>query len=242
MTEIDTIQPAAMPVALPTSTPPARLEHWVGELGHAYRLAQSLCKTAFCPASYRNKPEEAAVSILAGSVWGLNPLAAMQAFDVIQGTAAPRAITLRAIAQSAGHRVWIVESTPTRCVARGLRAEPGAVEQESTWTIERAQALQLTGKDNWKKQPQAMLIARATAEVCRLIAADALLGIAYSAEEMQDSADIHVSQAPAARRTAAELVAAPAPAPVVDMATGEVDPDPVDPAEWEASQGLAAEA
>ena len=39
---------------------------------------------------------------------------------------------------------------------------------------------------NWKKQPGAMLVARATSEACRLVAADAILGIGYSSEEIAD--------------------------------------------------------
>ncbi len=36
--------------------------------------------------------------------------------------------------------------------------------QTSVWTIERAQQMGLLGKDQWKKQPDAMLVARATSE------------------------------------------------------------------------------
>ena len=55
--------------------------------------------------------------------------------------------------------------------------------QEVVWTIERAGQLGLTTKDQWKKQPQTMLVARATGELCRLVAADALSAVPYAAEE-----------------------------------------------------------
>ena len=70
-------------------------------------------------------------------------------------------------------------------IFRGRRAGSDQV-QESTWTIERARQLGLAGKPNWKNQPEAMLMARATAECSRLVASDALLGIPFSAEELAD--------------------------------------------------------
>jgi hypothetical protein len=115
-------------------------------------------------------------------------MSALRSFDVIQGQAAPRAITLRAIVQSFGHQIELVESTATRCRMRGKRRD-SETWQTVTWTMDRAKDLGLTGKDNWKKQPAAMLVARATSELARLIAADAILGIGYSAEEIVDGVE-----------------------------------------------------
>jgi hypothetical protein len=80
------------------------------------------------------------------------------------------------------------------------------------WTIDRAQKLGLTGKDNWKKQPESMLIARATSEVCRRIAADALLGLPYSVEEIADTVETE-PQRTARRRAQRE----PAPMPEPEL-------------------------
>ena len=104
-------------------------------------------------------------------------MAALRAIDVIQGTPALRAVALRALVQRAGHQIWLVESSKTQAIVRGKRRGEGTETQESTWTIERARDLGLSGKDNWKKQPAAMLVARATAECARLIASDVLLGL-----------------------------------------------------------------
>lgn len=162
-----------------------RLGAWAQSAQAAHQVAQALVGTSFVPASFRGKADEATAAILAGVEVGLSPMNALRAFDVIQGQAAPRAITLRAIVQSYGHEVEVVESTSTRCRMRGRRK--GASNWQSvTWTMDRARELGLTGKDNWKKQPAAMLVARATSEVCRLIAADAILGIGYSSEEVAD--------------------------------------------------------
>lgn len=166
----------------------ARLAEWAQSADAAYEIAGKLVQSSFVPASFKGKAVEATAAILAGLEVGLQPMAALRSFDVIQGQAAPRAITLRAIVQSFGHQVEVVESNATRCRMRGKRRGSDAW-QSVTWTMDRARDLQLTGKDNWKKQPQAMLVARATSEICRLIAADAILGIGYTAEEIVDGVE-----------------------------------------------------
>jgi hypothetical protein len=162
-----------------------RLADWAASAQAAYSVAEKLCETSFCPQGYRGKPAEATAAMLAGAEVGLSPLASLRSFDPIQGVSAPRAITLRAIVQSQGHEIILEESTETRCRMRGKRR--GSTEwTKVTWTMDRAKNLGLTNKDNWKKQPQAMLVARATSEVCRLVAADAILGIGYTVEELTD--------------------------------------------------------
>lgn len=191
------------------------LVQWAESASAAHRIAQSLVETSFVPQAFRGKPHEATAAILAGAEVGLSPMAALRSFDVIQGQAAPRAITLRAVVQSAGHEVYVKESTESRAVVAGRRRGSDQ-EQRSTWTLDRAWNLGLTGKDNWKKQPGAMLLARATAEVCRLIASDAILGIGYSIEEVEDSVPaptVAVSRADGGRRTARRAPVTPPPAP-----------------------------
>jgi hypothetical protein len=182
---------------------PRSISLWAHEAKEAAKVAASLAKTPFVPASLRERPanrdpEEitraAAVTaanitaaILTGQEIGLEPMAALRSIDVVQGTPALRAITLRAVVLAAGHDMWVAESTQTRAVVRGQRKGSDRV-QESVWTLDRARSLSLAGKDNWRKQPAAMLVARATSECARLVAADAILGIPYSAEELADGA------------------------------------------------------
>jgi hypothetical protein len=162
-----------------------RLAEWAASAIAAHEVADSLVQTSFVPEAFKNKAHEATAAILAGAEVGLSPMASLRSFDIIGGTAAPRAITLRAIVQSQGHQVWVKESTATRAVVYGQRRGSNVTET-STWTLDRAKGLGLTNKDNWRKQPQAMLVARATSEVCRLVAADAILGIGYTVEELTD--------------------------------------------------------
>jgi hypothetical protein len=161
---------------------------WAYEARQAAQVAQSLAKTSFVPATLRGKPADITAAILAGQELGLQPMATLRSIDVIQGTPALRAHAMRALVQSHGHEVELVESTPVRCVMRGRRK--GAQSwQQVTWTIERAEQLELTDKREWRKQPQTMLVARATGEICRLIASDALHAMPYNAEELADTRD-----------------------------------------------------
>lgn len=145
-------------------------------------------------------------AILTGQELGLQPMAALRSMDIIEGTPALRAITLRALVQAHGHEVWLEESTETRAIVSGRRKGTDKV-QTSKWTLDRAKALNLTHKDNWKKQPGAMLIARASSECCRLVAADVIMAMPYSVEELYDGDEwAAVEESPArpapARRTA----------------------------------------
>lgn len=198
-----------------------RLQKWAEQAVAVRQMADSICSTSFAPAAYRGKPDEATAAILAGAELGLDPMASLRAFDSIQGTPAPKAMTLRAVAQAAGHEVIVVESTPERAVVTGRRRGDQHA-QTSVWDLARADAMGLTGKAQWKQQPAAMLVARATAEVCRWIASDAIMGMPYAAEEIGDVTGT-APQAVTRRVTAADIVgqavAATTERPTVDTIT-----------------------
>lgn len=206
-----------------------RLARWAEAAQAAHQMATSLVQTSFVPEAFRGKPHEATAAILAGAEIGLDPMAALRSFDIIQGTAAPRANTLRAVVQSRGHEIAVAESTATRAVVRGRRRGE-QTWQTSTWTIERATKLGLTGKHNWKAQPQAMLVARATAECARLIASDAILGIPYASEELDDGIEpTPVEEVKPPRRTA-QRAPRPVAEPVPDPEPSFDEPSTVDDA------------
>lgn len=192
--EVATIDPTSGEVA-ERFTPRNELEEWAMDMGTAYQIASKLVTTSFVPNTYKGRPDEAAAAIMTGQELGLDVLASLRSIDIIQGTPALRAVTLRALVQAAGHQIWVEESTRSRAIVRGRRKGSDNVET-SEWTIDRARELQLTSKDNWKKQPTAMLLARATSELARLIAADVILAIPYTTEELQDKDPEKVEEAP----------------------------------------------
>lgn len=169
------------------------LVEWAQDARVASQIATSLSRTSFVPATMRGKADDVTAAILAGQELGLKPMATLRSMDVINGVPSLRAHAMRGLIQSHGHQVQVVTSTDTVCKMRGRRA--GEQEwQEVVWTIERARLMGLIGKsapekDQWIKQPRTMLIARATAELCRLIAADVLYAMPYATEEMQDEVD-----------------------------------------------------
>ena len=188
-------------------TPGVNLEVWARQATAAAVYAEGVCSTTMAPAAYRGKPAEAAAAILAGAELGFSPMASLRAFDNIQGTPAPKAMTLRAVVQAAGHEVVIVESTDDRAVVDGRR-RGDTKWQTSIWDVPRAQKLgQFKTNPNYKTNLAQMLVARATAEVCRWVAADAIMGMPYAAEEMDSPA---LEAAPAVRRLTAADLDAPA--------------------------------
>lgn len=164
------------------------LERWADEARQVHQIARSLADTSFVPRNMQGRPDEVTGAILAGRELGLAPMASLRAIDIIDGTPAIRAHALRGIVQSRGHKVWVEESTETRAVVCGHRAGESGTRQRSVWTMERARKANLLGKKNWANHQQAMLVARATAELCRMIASDAIVGMPYVSEEIEDEA------------------------------------------------------
>jgi hypothetical protein len=213
---------------------------WAQEADLAYQMAQKLAATSFVPQSLRGKPGDITAAILAGSELGLKPMATLKSIDVIQGTPALRAHAMRAVVQKQGHEIELVESDATHCVMRGRRK--GAENWQSVeWTIQRAAQMKLTEKAEWKKQPQNMLVARATGELCRLIASDALHGMPYVSEELEGT--VHAEVVPAKAPLSVAALTAPAPQPEaapaadgysVQIGNGEWDTDAAaDSVDWQ---------
>lgn len=222
------IRQEATPASAPDIVADSPLITWAYQARQAHQIAQSLAKTSFVPASMRGKPDDITAAILAGDELGLRPMASLRSMDIIQGTPALRAHAMRALVQAAGHEVELVESTETRCRMRGRRR--GSQSWQSvTWTSERAGKLGLTGKDQWRKQPQTMLVARATAELCRLIAADVLHAMPYAVEEVGDDLPASIVDTPPTdrprRRTARRRVE-PAPEPELTEYLPADQPEP----------------
>lgn len=190
----------------PARPEPAPLMQWVAEAQQAGQIAHVLARSTFVPASLRGKPDEITAAILAGQELGLPPMAALRSIDVIQGTPGLRAHAMRGLVQSHGHQIQVVESTDERCVVRGRRRGEDDWQQVE-WTIDRAKRLGLTGKDQWQRQPRTMLVARATGEMCRLIASDVLYAMPYATEELDaTTTEYSVEASVPGRATAADII------------------------------------
>jgi hypothetical protein len=173
---------------LPYAQTGTDLVHWAEEASHVHKMAQALASTSFVPKAMQGRPDEIAAQILYGREVNMSPMVALQQIHVIEGRPSLSALSMRGMAQAAGVKFRLDDSTETRCKYSALA--PGDSNWTVvTWTMDRARKLGVADKANWKKQPQAMLVARATSELCRLVAAPLFLGLSYSTEELRDGSD-----------------------------------------------------
>jgi hypothetical protein len=168
--------------------PSTNLIAFAEEAGQVHKIAQALATTSFVPSSMKGKPDEITGAILFGRELGMDPMTSLQTINVIQGRPTLTANAMRGLAMAAGAEFLLRETSQTRCVmsARGFNQKEWTT---ITWTMDQARALGLDKKDNWKNQPGVMLIARATSQLCRLVAANVLIGLPYSVEELRDLPD-----------------------------------------------------
>ncbi|WP_103512963.1 hypothetical protein [Streptomyces sp. SM13] len=170
----------------------SELEAWARDAIAISQISANIATTSLA-GQYRGKPDEVTAVILAGHELGIQPMTSLKSIDVIQGQPALRAHAMRGLLQSKGHEIELLEATATYCKMRGRRKGADSW-QEVEWDLDRARLLGLLGKDQWKKQPKTMLINRATGEICRLVASDALHGMPYAAEELDGYTHGEVAQ------------------------------------------------
>lgn len=202
------IMPAGTAFAMTTDSNSALefLGRQVEVMAAAHRLATALCKSELVPAMYRGKPDNGAAAILYGAELGLNPVQSLQQVFVVHGTPAIYSRTMVALLTRKGYRIRTDSSTDESVTVSGQA--PDGMTETSIWTMERARKAgyvpevdektgkfktnangKLIGNEKYLKDPQAMLYAKAAAEVCRKLAPDVLLGISHTREELESEPD-----------------------------------------------------
>lgn len=147
----------------------------------AYDYAEFITKTGACPAIYKNKPMDAAAAIIRGTALGFDPDGALEAFFVIQGKTGMYARAMIAVAENVGCRVWEEEATDDSVTWCGIRPGDDKVERV-TWTMELAERAGYTRNAKYKTNPREMLRAKCQAELARIVAPGALMGLVSEAE------------------------------------------------------------
>lgn len=213
---------------------------WVQNLAPARQLAEVIADTDFVPKAMRGKPDAVTAAIMYGDELGLGPMQSLQGIDVVDGHPRPSAELARALAYRAGHTFTVHEASGTRVRVSGLRA--GRPESERVyveWTTDMARAAGLLNRPNWRSYPRAMLMARATGDLCRIVFPDVIKGLSYVNESDAD-AEVLDQWAPPTPEVA-DPVAPTAPAiqrrtrpgvtrPIEDVPVpGVSDPDPLPP-------------
>lgn len=128
-------------------------------------------------------PDQALALMLVAQAEGQHPATVTQDYDIIQGRAARKTHSVLSRFQQMGGSVEWHELS--EAVADATFSHKAGGSLRMTWTIEQAKRAGLTGKDNWKNYPRAMLRARCIAEGIRAVYPAALGGMLVS-EEAQD--------------------------------------------------------
>jgi len=127
--------------------------------------------------------EQAVALMLIAQAEGKHPASVAAEYDIIQNRPALKSHAALARFQSAGGKIQWTSRTDDKASAKFLH--PAGGEVEITWTMDRAKAAGLTGKQNWKTYPAQMLSCRVVAEGVRAVYPACLNGT-YLVEEVQD--------------------------------------------------------
>lgn len=158
-------------------------------MGPSWELAERIADTEFVPKALRKRPHAVMACVLAGHELGIQPMQSLGKIHMVEGRPTMSAEMMRAVVLHAGHEIRYGKVTNTAVVVKGRRAEDAGDEdawQTIGYTMDDAKTAGLAGKSNWKRMPMDMLLARATARLCRLIFPDVLGGLSYTPEEVSE--------------------------------------------------------
>lgn len=161
----------------------------------SWKTAQRVSNTPFVPTAFRGKPEAVFAAILFGEELGIGPMQSLNSIHVIEGKPSMSPELMRALVARAGHRIDVKEATNERVTLWGKRCDNDS-EATVTWTMDDAKQAGLAGRGAWKTYPRAMLLARATSELCRMVFADVVAGLSYTDEEVASVAGVDWEEAP----------------------------------------------
>lgn len=179
MSDTPTALAVRRPIALSGYNPPPE----EGEFRSMIYMAKQLAEAqGFVPTHFYKEPSKILAAMLYGRDLGITPTNALQHIIVIEGKATADAQLIGMLVRRAGHRLEDVTTAEASTVTL-TRGDDGSVHS-FTFTMEDARRANLAGKQVWKSYPQAMLYARALTGVARKGAQDALMGVAYTPEEL----------------------------------------------------------
>lgn len=149
-------------------------------LGEIQQMAAVVAKSKLFGADTEDK---AMALMLLAQAEGMHPMRAVQQYHIIQGRPAMKSEAILARFQAAGGIVrWLASDANE---ARATFISPAREEITVHWTMERAKAAGLSGKDNWRNYAPQMLRARCIAEGVRAVQPGCILGV-MSVEEAEE--------------------------------------------------------
>lgn len=135
-----------------------------------------LIKSGFLPKAV-DTPEKALAIALKGRELGLPMMQAITSIHVIDGKPTISAELMAALVYQrlSGAILRCIETSDK--IATYEAGRPGDKILKMSFTWEEAVRAGLTGKDNWRKYPAAMLRARCCSAICRIVFPDAIMGV-----------------------------------------------------------------
>lgn len=149
-------------------------------------LAKQLATSALIPKTLQGKPGDILVVLMTGAELGLQPMQSLRGISVINGKGVCDAALLvgLCVRQSEVCEYFrLVNSDDRQATYEAKRR--GSDPVKLTFTLEQAKQAGLTGKENWRNYPAAMLRARCSAHLARAVFPDLVQGI-YTTEEAQE--------------------------------------------------------
>ena len=149
-------------------------------MNEVYDLADLLSRPdaqGMVPKHFTNRPAALAAVILSGIELGMGAMESIRSIHIIEGKPTMSAELMLARARRFGHKTKWLE----------MSAERAEIEIDGTrlsFTMAEAKAAGITGKDNWKKYPAAMLRARCASAAVRAVCPEVLGSGVYTAEEL----------------------------------------------------------
>ncbi|QOC55977.1 RecT-like ssDNA binding protein [Gordonia phage Matteo] len=236
--EVQTIsQPEVLPALAPTSLNPAQSRHQqlldlqaeAQFLDVAYGLAERACGNGgqMVAQHFRGKPADGAIAIAYGASLGWHWTKSLQDVYVVNGKPSIQSKEMRELLIRAGHTIEEVEVGPTKVTLRGFRGGSD-VPVTVTWTIEDAERAGYTSNPNYKKVPTNMLYARATTDLAKRLAPDALSGLGIVEDQQEIERARKVTSEQVSRPGVDELRARLGPSSAI--AAPKAAPEPEAPA------------
>lgn len=167
------------------------IEKPAGSLEAQMHYAEVLAESNLLPAQYRKNPANVLLAAQLGDALGIPTIQAINSIHVIEGKPSAGADLMASIVRRAGHRIRVTERAGQDgpiVTAQLIRSDDPDFVFESVWDMRKARAAQLDKKDNWVKYPASMMRARAIMDVCRAGASEAMFGVSYTPEELEDVA------------------------------------------------------
>jgi hypothetical protein len=135
------------------------------------------------PRAYRNQPGAVFLAIEWAEMRNLAILDVLHGVAWVQGKPVIDATLQRALAMAAGYRLQMVAADTTKATV--VVSRNGEELGKASFTMDEAKTAGLAGKDNWRKHPVDMLVARATTRAIKWFCPEALLGGAMTDDEIE---------------------------------------------------------